>query len=179
MADWCLQGVCASNIDLFRVSEELRSVAADIANSQGVLLVDAYVTRIRSVEQRSMLRHCPIGGLGVGLCGAEALATARTWHDLQVGQVLHDRQFHPDVFGLSKTAQMQHYSFHVAKLAGLFAGTVENDDWESFLETRLADIAVFGVKIATACGVELPHELVDQSPALYGPPMTGSGSAGY
>ena len=90
------------------------------------------------------------------LAGADAVDSAQTWAEIQVAQLIHDRQFHPDVFGLSKLDQIRHFTFHVTKLAGLLVDAIDNSDWNTFQQERLADIAVFGVKIATVCNATLP-----------------------
>jgi hypothetical protein len=96
------------------------------------------------------------------LGGAEALSGAYRWEDVQVAQIIHDRQFHPDVFGLSKIDQLRHYTFHVTKLAGLLADAADTDSWAGFRDERLADIAIFGVKLATVCNERLPSDFVDE-----------------
>ncbi len=95
------------------------------------------------------------------LVGADALAKAHSWDEVQIAQVEHDRRFHPDVFGLSKVDQLRHYTFHVTKLAGLLLDAVDLGAWDSFRDERLADIAVFGVKLATVCNERLPSTSVD------------------
>ncbi|WP_420626806.1 hypothetical protein [Candidatus Poriferisodalis sp.] len=95
------------------------------------------------------------------LVGADALAEAHCWDEVQIAQVEHDRQFHPDVFGLSKVDQLRHYTFHVTKLAGLLVEAVDLGNWETFRDERLADIAVFGVKLATVCNERLPSLEID------------------
>ena len=38
-----------------------------------------------------------------------------------------------------------------------------NNEWSVFGSARLADLAVFGVKLATVCKVELPSTHVDEA----------------
>ena len=144
-----------------RAGDRLRDVASQLSARSGVSLVAEYAARIRAVEEQSILRHASLFEDAVSLPGAEALASATTWEDLQVGQIIHDRQFHPDVFGLPKIEQVRHYTFHVTKLAGLLVEAIDNDDWESFQYERLADVAIFGVKIATVCNIRLPRVTID------------------
>ena len=141
--------------------ERLREIAAELSARSGLSLAEMYAARIRAVEQGSLLRHLSLFDTGAGLVGADALDMAKTWDEVQVCQVIHDRQFHPDVFGLPKVEQIRHYTFHVTKLAGLFVEAIDNDDWESFQSERLADVAIFGVKIATVCNIRLPRAAVD------------------
>lgn len=144
-----------------RAAERLRCVALKLSQCAGISLAAAYARRIREVEKRSLLRHQRLVD-GDGECmGADVLSTARTWSDIQVGQAVHDRQFHPDVFGLSKAEQLRHYTFHITKLCRLLLDAIDSKDFDSFTEERLADIAIFGVKIATTCNVRLPDSAVD------------------
>lgn len=142
--------------------ERLREIASQLSVRSGVSLVARYAARIRAVEEKSLLRHATLFDDEMSLAGAEALAFATTWDELQVGQIIHDRQFHPDVFGMSKIDQIRHYELHVTKLAGLLVDAIEYNEWDTFQQERLADIAIFGVKIATVCNVELPHTVVDR-----------------
>ena len=144
-----------------RVGDRLREIAAQLSAHSGLSLAAAYAERIRSVEERSLMRHASLFDDEAGLPGATALNDAKGWDEIQIGQIIHDRQFHPDVFGLSKIEQVRHYTFHVTKLAGLLVDAIENDDWPSFEQERLADIAIFGVKIATVCNIQLTREAVD------------------
>ena len=141
--------------------DRLRQIASQLSVRGGVSLVAKYAARIRAVEEKSLLRHASLFEDEMSLAGAEALTFATTWDELQVGQIIHDRQFHPDVFGMPKIEQIRHYTLHVTKLAGLFVDAIDNDEWDAFQRERLADIAIFGVKIATVCNVELPRAVVD------------------
>ncbi len=142
--------------------DRLREIASQLAIRSEISLVAKYAARIRDVEANSLLRHVILFDDEEGLAGTEALTVATTWNELQISQIIHDRQFHPDVFGMSKVNQIRHYTFHVTKLAGLLIDAIDGDDWAAFQESRLADIAIFGVKIATVCNVKLPCSFVDQ-----------------
>lgn len=150
----------ATTNQVVAAAESMRHVAAQLAGQSGVSLRQAYEDRIRSVETSSLLRHVGMFEQ-IELAGAEALAAARQWDEIQTAQLAHDRQFHPDVFGLPKLEQLRHYTFHVTKLAGLLVDAVEQGNWDAFCDERLADIAVFGVKLATVCNERLPSAHVD------------------
>ena len=147
--------------DALRAAACLREVAVELSSQSGMSLATAYAERIRAVEEGSLLRHTLPADCSASLLGADMLATATTWDKVQIGQLVHDRQFHPDVFGLSKIDQVRHYTYHVTKLAGLLADAIDQGSWEAFRSERLADVAVFGVKLATVCNSELPSEPVD------------------
>jgi hypothetical protein len=138
-------------------ARRLRVIASKLAFEAQLELASVYLARIRSVEEASLYSG-RIGSNDVELSGADSMMSAHTWQDFQLGQIVHDRQFHPDVFGLSKIDQLRHYTFHVMKLAGLLVDAIDSNDWPSFGPKRLADIAIFGVKIATACNDRLPAE---------------------
>lgn len=152
----------ATTQQVVHAAEQLRETAAQLAAAAGISLSDAYATRIRGVESASLLQHGSASGTSE-LAGADALDAARTWADFQAGQLVHDRQFHPDVFGLPKVEQLRHYTFHVTKLAGLLVDAVDAGTWEDFCTERLADVAVFGVKLATVCNEKLPPTPLEAS----------------
>ncbi len=141
--------------------DHLREIASQLSYRFEVSLAAIYAARLRDVEEKSLLRYDPAAEGDISLAGTDALMHVGTWKELQIGQIMHDRQFHPDVFGMSKVDQIRHYTFHVTKLAGLMVDAIEKEDWEAFRKERLADIAIFGVKIATVCNVELPCTTVD------------------
>lgn len=138
----------------------MRRMAVALASQSGLSLRQAYETRIRQVEASSLLARSDEGSTK-RLVGADALSNAKCWDEVQRAQVAHDRHFHPDVFGLSKVDQLRHYTFHVTKLAGLLTNAIDLGNWDAFRDERLADIAVFGVKLATVCNERLPSAEVD------------------
>lgn len=145
-----------SNVhDVALAADSLRSVANQLAHATGYTLHDLYADRIRSIEEASLLSRATVDG-NHSTIGADAVAKSSTWDDVQLAQIIHDRQFHPDVFGLSKIDQLRHYAFHVTKLAGLLLDAIDLDQWPAFADERLADLAIFGVKIATVCNERLP-----------------------
>lgn len=152
----------ATTQQVVHAAEQLRETAAQLAAAAGVSLSDAYAARIRGVESASLHQYGSASGTSE-LAGADALDAARTWADFQVGQLVHDRQFHPDVFGLPKVEQLRHYTFHVTKLAGLLVDAIDASTWEDFCTERLADVAVFGVKLATVCNERLPPTALEAS----------------
>lgn len=149
--------------DAARAGDRLRQIAAELSARSGISLAATYAARIREVEEKSLMRHMPLFAQGPELAGAHALDSADNWDQVQIGQIVHDRQFHPDVFGLPKIEQIRHYTFHITKLAGLLVDAIENKDWITFQHQRLADIAIFGVKIATVCNIQLPTSAVDST----------------
>ncbi len=143
--------------------DSLRAIALALACEAGVSLLELYRARIEAIEAGSIHSATAIDGI-VEMPGADALRHAATWRHVQIAQLLHDRRFHPDVFGLSKLEQLRHYTLHVTKLAGLLIDAEEPDAWRQFAQHRLPDLAVFGVKLATVCNRALPDEAVDSAP---------------
>ena len=84
-------------------------VALVLARESRMSLLDLYRTRIEAVETASIHSATALDGI-VEMSGADALRHATTWKQVQVAQLLHDRRFHPDVFGLSKVDQLRHYT---------------------------------------------------------------------
>ena len=137
-----------NNINL--AGKELRQIAVELARQNNVSLRDVYAQRLSKMETDSVLR------LTSTCSPSEMIARAQTWHDLQVGQILHDDQFHPDVFGLSKYNQLRHYALHVSKLPDHLSKAIAGNSMEVFCQERLADIVAFGVKLATLRNEALP-----------------------
>src|SRR4051794_6155369 len=147
--------------DAARAGDSLRAIAVELAREARVSLLASYRARIEAVEVASMHSATAIDGI-VETPGADALRHATTWRQVQTAQLLHDRRFHPDVFGLSKLDQLRHYTLHVTKLAGLLVDATEHQTWQSFAHQRLPDLAVFGVKLATVFNRSLPDDDVDK-----------------
>jgi hypothetical protein len=139
-----------------RAGAELRALAIELAADDGVDLVDAYRHRLEAVEQRHPLY--PAGGFAAV---NEIPAQGATWRLLQQVQWEHDRHYHPDVLGLSRYEQLRHYAFHLAKLAGVAAEAASASDQVSPLpQHRLADLLLFGLKLATLINEPLPDQPV-------------------
>ena len=130
----------------------LRRIACEIAAYEDLDLLGLYAERLRMIERRNPLYE--EDGLDGGLRASEAA----TWRELQLAQVDHDRHYHPDVMGLNKFDQLSHYALHLAKLAGTLAEVARGEGDAAFLERRLPDFLLFGVKLATVSGKTLPDK---------------------
>jgi len=128
----------------------LRRVAERIAIKQRIDLLAAYADRLAIVEARSTHE---------GFDGREAALSARTWRDLQRVQEEHDRVYHPDVFGMRKSDQLNHYALHLSKLTGALALELTGGgDQADFWSRRLPDMLLFGIKLSTVMGQKLPDD---------------------
>lgn len=127
-------------------AERLRELACDLALDAGLSPVELYAERLGAIEARNVISRA-----GSYDGHREALA-ARTWRDLQLVQLEHDRCYHPDVLGMAKDRQLQHYALHLAKAVGAFA---EPRGEEELLTVRLPDVFLFGVKLPTVMNVRL------------------------
>jgi hypothetical protein len=136
----------------------LRRLAAEIARAEGEDLRGLYAARLRQVEQRN-----PAWSPGE-LDGAALAEAASSWRELQLAQLAHDRRYHPDIVGLSKADQLRHCALHVAKLTGALAEISCGElDREDFVERRVPDMLLFGLKLATLCGERLEDEALGAS----------------
>lgn len=136
------------------VALTLRELAVELAAEQEIDIVEAYRTRLEAVEQRHPLY--PAGGYAA----VETIPDhGATWRQLQRVQWEHDRNYHPDVLGLSRYEQLRHYAFHLAKLAGAAAQT-GGDAERDFLTRRLPDLLLFGLKLATLVNEQLAEQSV-------------------
>jgi hypothetical protein len=128
----------------------LRRVAERIAVRQHVDLLTGYAERLAAVEARS---------IHDGFDGRAAAMAATTWRDLQRVQEDHDRTYHPDVFGMRKSDQLNHYALHLSKLAGAVAQELTGaGNHQEFQSRRLPDMLLFGIKLSTVMGQKLPDD---------------------
>ena len=142
-----------SRDDVVHASETYRQLAQVLAADAGIDIFEAYADRLAVIEQRNIL------AVEAAFDGGAAVRSATTWADLQRAQIAHDRAYHPDVFGLARIDQLRHYSFHLSKLVGGLAEVGEGRvGWAEFAKTRLADVLLFGIKLATVSSVKLPEE---------------------
>ncbi|MDP9136392.1 MAG: hypothetical protein M3N56_16370 [Actinomycetota bacterium] len=124
-------------------AEELQAVAGEIAAAEGLDLLELYAERLAAIETQSALD-------GEQAPGARAIRDARTWRDLQLAQAKHDQLFHPDVVGLMKSQQLQHYALHLIKITGALARRCESESpSQEVLSRRLPDLLLFSVKLHT------------------------------
>jgi hypothetical protein len=129
----------------------LRQIACEIAEWEGRDLLSLYANRLRAIEHRNPCFHED------GFDGGARAEEATTWRQLQLVQVEHDHHYHPDVIGLSKCDQLRHYSLHLTKLSGALAELSRGSDSLDFLNRRLPDFLLFGIKLATVTGKTLPE----------------------
>jgi hypothetical protein len=142
----------------------LRSASVAFAAGAGADPIELFAERLGAIEARNVLYRPG------GFDGHAAALQARTWRDLQLLQVEHDRAYHPDVIGLTKADQLRHYALHLAKIVGAFA---EAADHEDLLRRRLPDALLFGLKLPTVMGARLPDEVL---PRLRDPYAASSSS---
>lgn len=140
---------------LRRGGRELRATAIEISLRSGEDAIGLYSRRLRAIEVRNVLWHED------ALDGAELASNAATWRALQLVQAAHDKAYHSDVVGLAKADQLRHYALHIAKLAGATAALAQgHGDPTDWLDRRVPDMLLFGIKLATVSGEKLPDEEV-------------------
>jgi hypothetical protein len=128
---------------------DLSRLAFEFADAAGVDLHRLYAERLGAIESGNVLaRHD-------GFDGRAAALAAASWRELQLVQVEHDRSYHPDVFGLSRTDQLRHYAFHLAKIVGAFAEAANPDE---LINRRLPDVLLFAIKLQTVMGKRLSDD---------------------
>jgi hypothetical protein len=132
-----------------RASDSLSRLAFDFAAANGLDLIELYAQRLALIEAKNALAHPG------GFDGRAAALAAATWRDLQLVQVDHDRDYHPDVIGLARVEQLRHYALHLAKIVGAFAAAGDADE---LINRRLPDTLLFALKLQTVIGKRLPQE---------------------
>ena len=133
----------------------LRETAVRLSRLAGRDPVALYADRLAAIEERNVLHF------DGALDGAAEAREAGDWRTLQLIQAKHDHAYHADVVGLTKSEQLRHYALHVAKLAGATAevanGELSRTDW---LQRRVADMLLFGLKLSTVTSERLPEVAV-------------------
>jgi hypothetical protein len=133
----------------------LRGTAVEIAANENRDLRALYAARLSQIEQRNPLWSPD------QLDGAALVSSADSWRALQLAQVEHDRSYHPEIIGLSKADQLRHCALHLAKLTGALAEiAIDATDRNDFIDRRVPDLLLFGLKLSTLSGQKLgPEEL--------------------
>jgi hypothetical protein len=131
----------------------LRETALWLCELAEVDPVELYARRLAAIEERNV-HHSEDSH-----DGASTARKVNEWRALQLVQDGHDHAYHYDVVGLTKSAQLRHYALHVAKLAGACADAAQGRlDQQDFLSRRVADMLLFGMKLATVTSEKLPQE---------------------
>lgn len=144
---------------LLDASSGLCSLAWGVADRAGIDVLALYADRLAAIELKSVHYRA------LSFDGAAAARNAATWRELQLVQIDHDRAYHPDVFGLTKSEQLRHYALHLAKIAGAFASAADGEaSSDDVMARRVPDTLLFGVKVATAASVKLPEEPLNARP---------------
>ncbi|SRR6266566_2480168 len=82
---------------------------------------------------------------------------------LQEIQRDHDVKFHRDVMSCDKSKQIEHCTFHLSKIAGLFSTYCEKThhgetyDVDSLISDRIPDLLIFALKFANLWNVDLEN----------------------
>lgn len=130
-------------------ADEMLGIASEIAVEEGQHLLELYASRLGAIERRSALA---VGGFS----GESEARAATTWRQLQLVQTDHDRLFHPDVVGLMKSQQLQHYALHLTKIAGAVARRCTHESVsEEIIRRRLPDMLLFALKLHTVMNSKL------------------------
>jgi hypothetical protein len=136
----------------------LRETAFEYARQGGLDLLHLYAARLGGSERSHVLAR------PMSFDGERAVRTAASLRELQLAQVEHDREFRPDVFGLSRYEQLRHCALHLAKLVGSAAELHEDESQRSdFDRRRLPDVLLFGLKLATLADERLAEEPLEQA----------------
>ena len=142
--------------DVREAGAVLRATAVRLSSIGGYDPVELYARRLAAIEARHVLHTED------SFDGEAAVREIADWRGLQLVQATHDRAYHADVIGLTKCDQLRHYALHVAKLAGATAqvarGELDRADW---LQRRVPDMLLFGLKLATVTSEALPAEEVE------------------
>lgn len=130
----------------------LRDAGLAFLEEAGQEPVAAYRRRLGQMETKSVLHD-----EAIPLPAAE-LAGPVSWRQAQLVQVRHDREFHPDVTGMPKRQQLEHYALHLGKLVRhRWLADTAPEKWTDWAAGRIADPLIFGVKLATVVNERLPE----------------------
>lgn len=161
----------ADPLEVRIAGQRLRAAALRLARGTNESITSLYRERLRAIELRNVLHHPR------SFDGPSRVADAASWRELQLIQIEHDRFYHPDVLGLTKSDQLRHYALHLAKLAAAAAdaarGLVAQED---FVARRVPDVLLFGLKLATVTGEKLQEQPVSGGSdiAMFEPSTAGT-----
>ena len=155
LAGWCDRAEHNEGVlrdELLAIGSRLRVLGLDLLEDAALDPVISYASRLRQVEVKNVL----FDERGPDVPG-RMNSPSCTWRRAQLVQAEHDRFFHPDVVGLPRVQQVQHYALHLAKLS-LYLQIASRDAtaWTDWTSGRAADALVFGVKLATVANYRLP-----------------------
>lgn len=141
----------ANEADLDAAGRQLLEAACFLAQRLGLDLTTIYGNRLKGIEEASSVIYTTRNRLGIfNPTGAQMVAEAENWRELQAGQLAHDREFHFQILGNPENKQLRHYTWHVSKLPHYLLEALTSDNLTGFAESgRLADLAAFGVKFNT------------------------------
>lgn len=149
--------------------QRLRAMALAAASAAERDPIALYGERLGAIELRNVLHHAD------AFDGPSAISRARTWRDLQLAQIEHDRWYHIDVIGMPKAEQLRHYALHLAKLAAAAADVAQTGTGhDDFVVRRVADMLLFGIKLSTVTGERLTERSLGASAAEVSPPYAFS-----
>lgn len=140
---------------VLKAARTLRLNSLAMARAAGEDPLGLYARRLVKIESESVLSR------PVGFDPIQAVTATKTWTDLQRVQEQHDRHFHPDVFGLPRIEQLRHCALHAAKFPGALALLCDQrGSWHQFLDRRLPDMLLFGLKLSTIMHERLPAQRI-------------------
>ncbi|MFC6609810.1 hypothetical protein ACFQFC_22605 [Amorphoplanes digitatis] len=139
---------------LLGAAADLRAMGWRLSAGFGADLRQRYADRLEMLESRH-----PLAG-GGAFDGGEAVRVSKTLLELQRAQIRHDMVYHPDVAGMPKYAQLRHFTLHLTKLTALLLDAIDGHDRDDFVNHRIADIFIFGIKISTVAGERLSEEVI-------------------
>jgi hypothetical protein len=133
---------------------QLRAMAWRLAGEYKIPLQQRYADRLDMVESRH-----PLSG-GGSFDGGDAIRISKTLLEMQRAQIRHDAVYHADVTGLPKYAQLRHFTLHLTKLSMLLLDAIDGRARDEFLNERIADLFIFGIKLATVANERLPDDVI-------------------
>lgn len=141
----------ASPIWISGAGLSLRGLALKVADHAERDIFDLYENRLDQIEERNVLHGVvALMSKGDNPIKLKRVPDAKTWRDLQLVQIDHDRYYHPDVIGMKPWDQVRHHAFHLSKITGKIAEQVTvGHITDEFINTRLADMLLFGIVLAT------------------------------
>ena len=125
-----------NDADIDIASQRLIKLAVILAQRQGVHLPTIYADRLFQIEEANIGIYHTLNQPGVtNPTGAARIARAESWRDFQVGQFIHDQEFHLQILGNPQHDQLRHYTFHIAKLPHYLSTAVNANNLQSFIDS--------------------------------------------
>lgn len=140
------------------IAEQITVLVSQCAEAEGVSVRDIHTARLKELETASIHRFTDAGV--EKLAGSDAAAKSGTWAELQIAQMIHDRQFQPHVHGRERYRQAEHHTFALGTIHNAITREPPPQARVEFVPRQLPDIAAHALSVANMSYLLLPRNSI-------------------